>query len=367
MTVEASKYLTKDRQKQRNLADILRFIVEKNSTTRREIQRETGFSWGTVSESVAELILRGYVFEQMPSEKNVGRTSTILRLCGDSIASVGIDINISGITARVIGFDKSKIWKAAHPYTAKSQSELLSDAICICKEAFAFCKDKFKVISIGIAMQGTVDTESGISVRFPNIPEWQAIDIKKAFQNQFGVATTVEHDPKCLLFAKNSSDRLKDAMLLRIDNGIGLSVIQDGKILNDFGKMELGHTVAVRGGARCSCGKDGCLEAYSSIIGIERQCGKSYAEILTLSDSEIYREAAAHLGRAIYNLCMLFAPEKIILTGILSENVKFTDTLKEELSCLGFNSNMIEIDNNISASMGAALISVMNLIKSSNI
>ena len=361
------KYLTKDRQKQRNLSDILRFILQKGTTTRREIERETGFSWGAVSESVTELIARGYVHEEMPSEKSVGRTSSVLKLSGDSIVSVGIDINVSGIVARIIGFDRSRKWKKTIPCTATTQDELFEAAIDVCGEAFSLCEEKYRVISIGIAIQGTVDTENGISIHFPGIPNWQTINIKEMFEERFGVFTTVEHDPKCLLFAKNSSAKLRDALLLRIDNGIGLSVIQDGSILNDFGRMEIGHTIAVYNGERCTCGKRGCLEAYSSIPGIEHRSGKQYSDIVREGSADIFAEASLHLSRAVYNLTMLFRPEKIILTGILSENESFVKCFTDAFFAIEDAGCEIEVDNNISASMGAALLSIMNLLKTNNI
>ena len=361
-----SKFLTKDRQKQRNLSDILRFILDKGSTTRRQIERETGFSWGAVSESVAELLSRGYISESMPTEKSVGRTSTVLSARGDKIASIGLDINTTGITARVIGFDLVRLWRSAIPFTAKTEEELFTDAIALCSEAVSFCEGKYKIFSIGIAIQGKVDTDNGISMYFPNLP-WESVNVREMFEDRFGVPTTVEHDPKCLLIAKEHRESFRDAILLRIDNGIGLSVIQDGKILGDFGRMEIGHTLAVSGGTLCTCGKRGCLEAYSSIVGIERRLGKSFDAILTDGAPDIFTEATEHLAVAIYNLCMLFSPEKIILTGKLSEEASYTEPLIKRLCELVSDETDIEIDNNISASFGAALVSIRAAIKKNNI
>ena len=60
----AKKYLTQDRLKKNTLADIFVFILEKKQTTRREIEYETGFSWGTVSANVAFLLENGYIKEE---------------------------------------------------------------------------------------------------------------------------------------------------------------------------------------------------------------------------------------------------------------------------------------------------------------
>ncbi len=361
-----SKFLTKDRQKQRNLSDILRFILDKGNTTRRQIERETGFSWGAVSESVAELLSRGYITEMTPIEKGVGRTSTVLSASGDKIASVGLDINTTGITARVVGFDLTRLWRSTLPFTARSEEELFTDAISLCSEAIKFCEDKYKIFSIGVAIQGKVDPDNGISVHFPNLP-WESINVREMFRERFGVPTTVEHDPKCLLIAKEYKESFRDAILLRIDRGIGLSVIQDGKILGDFGRMEIGHTIAVPGGALCTCGKRGCLEAYSSIVGIENRVGKSFEEILGGEDRAVFAEATSHLAVAIHNLSMLFSPEKIILSGKLSEEPLYTEPLIALLRELIPPETDIEIDNNISAAFGAALVSIRDAIKKNHI
>ena len=56
------KYITLDNLKQKNLSDILLYIMNNGETTRRKIQADTGFSWGTVSNSVTYLIEKGYVY-----------------------------------------------------------------------------------------------------------------------------------------------------------------------------------------------------------------------------------------------------------------------------------------------------------------
>ena len=53
----SKKYITQDKLKKNTLADIVIFILEKKQTTRREIEHETGFSWGTVSANVAFLLI----------------------------------------------------------------------------------------------------------------------------------------------------------------------------------------------------------------------------------------------------------------------------------------------------------------------
>lgn len=362
---EFSKYLTRDRQKRKNLSDILYYIVEKQETTRREIERETGFSWGTVSESVAELIASGYIREETAQDRNVGRNASILKINGDAVVSIGIDMNISGVTARVVGFDLSKKYVISMPFAAQTQEQVLLQTREICREALHWCADRYRVLSIGIAYQGNVDVKNGISLRFPQIPDWKPVSVREMIEEEFGIFTLLEHDPKSLLFAKTVKQRIKDAVLLRVDKGIGLSVIQDGKILNDSGKMELGHTIAVRDGARCTCGKRGCLEAYASIRGIEKRENRDFESVCAQPDGAAFEEAAALFATALHNVCMLFAPEKIILTGdMIVQETQFTQPMIRSFRQLeGEEQTQIEIDHNISASYGVAVQALKEAIR----
>lgn len=371
---EFKKYYTKDRQKQKNLSDILRFVVEKQETTRREIERETGFSWGTVSQNVAQLLEDGYLKEENQSDKNVGRNTSVLKLNGAHVAAIGMDVNLSGITVQIVGFDLSQIYEVKVPFEADSQQELLELIRKLCHDAITYCADRYRILSIGIAFQGNVDVKNGISIRFPQFPEWEPVKVKELFEEEFGIFTYLEHDPKCLLFAKSISHKINDGILLRVDNGIGLSVIQDGKILNDSGRMELGHTIAVPDGEVCTCGRKGCLEAYSSIRGIVRRLHTPYDKLLIYAqDSQeiaaAFAEAAEYLAVALYNVCMLFAPQRIILTGkLIQEQELFTNHLIEAFRKLdGTEEIEMEVDLHISASFGVAVQSIKEAIKNNSI
>ena len=64
----------------------------------------------------------------------------------------------------------------------------------------------------------------------------------------------------------------KDFIMITLGTGVGSGIVIDGKVVygHDGFAGELGHTCAVRGGRSCNCGKQGCLEAYCSAIGVAR-------------------------------------------------------------------------------------------------
>lgn len=362
------KYMTRDRQKLRNLSDILYYIIERGEATRREIERDTGFSWGAVSESAGELLARGYLCECERSDGRVGRSSAVLKPNGEGVGALGLDVNRTELTARIIGFDLSKKWRHTLPFRAGTQEELLSAVEQLCREALAACPAGMRIIGIGVAMQGKVDAESGISYRFPGIADWEALNIRAWLSEKFALPVSVDHDPKCLLFAKTVRENIRNGLLLRLDRGIGLSVVLDGRILGDFGRMELGHTVAVRDGELCACGRRGCLEAYASIRGIERRTGREFEALLAEEDPSVFDEACTHLTAAVGNLIALFAPERVILTGKLAAQDLFFERLCTHFAASPYSEGIaLERDINISAAYGAAVKAIRDAVKSGQI
>ena len=140
-----------------------------------------------------------------------------------------------------------------------------------------------------------------------------------------------------------------DCVLIRVDEGIGMAVSLDGKILDDTERLELGHTITVPNGRLCSCGKRGCLEAYASLSA--------------LSDAKLETELSAagnYLSTALYNMYTLFKPQKIILTGNATQFASFTQAAS---ALLNTQSVTITIDPHISAAYGAAVEAIKSAIR----
>ena len=372
------RYVTQDNMKQSSLAAVLRYILDNGPSTRRAIQQASGFSWGTVSENAAELIHRGYLREEKETPSGTaGRTGYRLTLDGETVASIGLDVNLSGLTAEIVGFDGAIKHTIRRPCDAVTQQQILAAAQTLCDEAMAWCADKYRVMSIGVAFQGAVDNKSGVSLRFPAADGWIPCSVKQLFEEQYRTFTYVDHDPKCMLYAKAHTLRKEghlsdsgDLMLVRLDESIGLSVMLDGHICEDVDKMELAHTLAVYDGLPCRCGRRGCLDAYASIHGICSRCGTSFDTILAdpIQYAPVLEEAARHLAIALHNAAMLFYPDRIILTGsCIARDETFLTRLRPIFAALeqspGRHTITLCTDGNISAAYGAALKSAREAIR----
>ncbi len=351
----ARKYITKDTLKKNTLADIFIFILNKKQTTRREIEYETGFSWGTVSETVALLIEKGYIEETKSKQSGVaGRTTYVLSPASKNVVSMGLDINRSGLFCQVVALNSQVISTHHAPFTARTQSQVIKQAEELCRRVIGECHDKnLKIFSLGIAMQGTVDGKNGLSIRFPGIADWQTCNIREHFSKQLHLPVYLGHDPSCMLLGEMHKETYGDCVLLRIDEGIGMAVSLNGKILDDTDRFELGHTVIHPDGRLSGNECCGRLEACASLSAVsEAGDDKAYTEGLI--------KAGEYLSLALYNVYVLFKPQRLILTGKATTLPVFV----ESATAIIKNEPVeISVSPEISAAYGAAIEAARAAVK----
>lgn len=364
----ARKYITQDRLKKKTLADIFLLILESKQATRRQIEYETGFSWGTVSANAALLLEKGYILERKCAQSGAaGRSTYTLCPAPDPFVSIGLDINCTGLSCEIVSLDATVKHLLAAPFTAVTQAEVLRQADSLFQAALDWCnREGLRVFSVGIAMQGSVDGRAGLSLRFPRIADWQICNIKEYFTKKYGFPVYLAHDPKCMLLGEMSRQPVDNCVLVRLDDGIGLAVSLDGRIMDDTQRLELGHTIAVPEGAACGCGSRGCLEAYAAIPAIARSANTSAEQLF--NDPHRFRShleaAGKHLSVALFNTVKLFHPQKLILTGKAAALEPF---VQSAVSLVRGRELDIHVDPGISAAYGVAVEAMKSAVKAYHI
>lgn len=93
---------------------------------------------------------------------------------------------------------------------------------------------------------------------------------------------------------------MKNFIMITLGTGVGSGIIINGEVVygNDGFAGELGHTRVVRHNGRlCGCGRTGCLEAYTSAVGVARTA----REWLELSDEpSLLRNVANITSKDVY-------------------------------------------------------------------
>ena len=302
------KFMGLDDMSKINCSSVLNVIREAKEISRKEISDITGLSWGGMTKIVNKLFEKGYIEEaKSTTTTGAGRTPGVITICKDQNVVIGLDINHEGLEAMVINLAGEILEEYSEPLIFASKEELLEKIISFASHVVKE-NNKKNILGIGVAMQGMMDSEKGISIKFPGCPSWENVPIKDILVNHLHYPVYVEHDPNCMLYAAIYNNPAENCVLFRIDRSIGMAVTVDGNVLQGNGLLEVAHTIAVPGGRKCKCGKRGCVEAYL----------QACLENKELQDDAL-EEAAEVISTLMYNMSQVFNASKIILAGTLMD------------------------------------------------
>jgi glucokinase len=182
----------------------------------------------------------------------------------------GIDLGGTKIQAVVVDDDNEVRGEARVPTPTtggpNDVAEAMADALRQAADGASVKTDE--LTGIGVGSPGDVDGKAGTVTSARNLPDWEgsfplAAELTKrlgprvALGNDVQVAT----DAESLLGAGRPYNSLLGVFW---GTGVGGGIILDGKPWVGRGAAaEIGHVVVKRNGARCTCGRKGCMEAYA--------------------------------------------------------------------------------------------------------
>lgn len=360
------KIINQQDMKERNAADVFAFVKKNGVATRKEIAEQLSMSWGAVSTITALLLEAGYLTERKSAEGGTaGRIPSRLSVNEEIYYAVGLDINDTGLRAVAADLSDRVIASFSAEASFKSPDALFECVATLVEEVIA-AVPHMRPICIGAAMQGIVDAENGVSLRIPGRQNWQNAPLSAMLEQRFHIPVFLRHDPDCILYAYAKRVDERNAMLVRVDHGIGMAAMLDGEIIARPGIFELGHTVVVPGGAPCGCGKRGCLDQYASIRGMKTRANAKFSALATAAkngDREaqaLFSDAARYLALAITNTAGLLSVDHVLLCGRLFDfkALFFPELISESRNLSPLAPLNFVLTNVTDAPLGAALIAM---------
>lgn len=288
--------------------------------------------------------------------------------------SLGIDINSVGLHFNLVNLSYTPVYSEFQPVLSRTRSDLL-DVLSTRTEALLSKFDD--VISINLSMQGKLNRKTGISIRSNFFEDWKNVPLVDYFTEKFKLPTHLYHDPECLLTYHLRNDarvkNMRNLVIVRIDEGIGFAQLIDGKLYepDDVNACELGHTIVVPSGRRCICGKQGCLEAYSSVRGMKglffeqtAMNAENLKDVFGTNSThakEIKEQATSCLGIALSNLFTISSPEAILLDGVAFDQIPdFFTTIKRATEFYyGGDCNLLQAQyHRYAPAIGASILTI---------
>ncbi|MBL7753204.1 MAG: ROK family protein [Chitinophagaceae bacterium] len=200
----------------------------------------------------------------------------------------------------------------------------------------------------------------------PNL-EWKGIiPLQALLVEQFQKQVRLTNDANAAALGEmqfGAAIGMRDFILVTLGTGVGSGFVANGQLVygHDGFAGELGHVIAIRNGRACGCGRNGCLEAYTSATGVVRTALELINELphsTTLKKEGLsakkIAQAAQHgdavakrvfeitgeiLGQSLADAVAITSPEAIILFGGL---VQAGDLIMQPLR-EAFEANLLSI------------------------
>ena len=313
--------------RQESIKRVLFEIRQCGPISKRELQAITGFSWGNISSITTLLMNEKYIVASGKQETSIGRKPEEFDINTRDHYIIGIDFNSEGVLAVVCDLRGRVVSKQHTFFAEKSKDFVLRDFFSLIEKILFKNKDK-NISHIALAMQGEVDVENGISVKISDIEEWVNIPICEWLQNRFGIKTVMLHDPDCLLYTEKyfgvlNGKEINNAVLLRIDHGVGMACMLGGKMyMGNRGRTcEIGMTaVPTENGWSLfkNIVKEKTIEKrYGELTGLSMNCS-AIADVAHKGKKEakkVFADIGNALGFALNNAVSFFNPDALILYG----------------------------------------------------
>ena len=132
------------------------------------------------------------------------------------------------------------------------------------------------LVSIGIGCPGNLDTENGRLVYANNFKHGVDVPLRSLMQKYIDKPVYLGNDANVAALGETiagAAKGVKNAVMITLGTGVGGGIIIDGKISEGqhSAGAEMGHVCIVKDGEHCSCGRNGCWEAYASVTALVRQ------------------------------------------------------------------------------------------------
>ncbi|MGH2955257.1 MAG: ROK family protein [Solirubrobacterales bacterium] len=197
----------------------------------------------------------------------------------------GIDLGGTKIQAAVVSAENEVLGEAREPTPSKGGPADVADAIvtALGAAARAVGTEPAGLAGVGVGSPGQVDGDAGTVTGARNLPGWEGtFALAEYLAGALGTGVRIGNDVQVATdaeFRLGAGRPYRSLLGVFWGTGVGGGIILDGRDWVGRGAAgELGHVVVEIGGARCPCGRRGCLEAYAGRGAMEKEARRRHEE-----------------------------------------------------------------------------------------
>jgi glucokinase len=191
----------------------------------------------------------------------------------------GIDLGGTKIQTVIVDDDHEVLGSARRPTpTSGGPPDVAGEMEAALREAAEQAGvEPASLAGVGVGSPGTIDGGNVTSAR--NLPDWEgSFPLASTLSDALGTPVRLGNDVQVATDAEFAlgAGRPYDSLLgVFWGTGVGGGIVLDGKPWVGRGAAgEIGHIVVELDGARCTCGRRGCMEAYAGRSAMEAHAAK---------------------------------------------------------------------------------------------
>lgn len=295
------------------------------------------------------------------------------------LMTIGVDVGGTKVAAGLVDSTGLIIQKVRVPMVATADAATGFAAVRDAVEALLAEAPSARsaVKGIGICSPGPLDPRTGVVLNPPNVPCWRNFPLGAETQKAFGVPTRVDNDANAAGLAEalwGAAAGYSNVFYATLGTGIGTGIVFDRKIY--WGRSgsagEGGHTTIDYKGAKCGCGKRGCIEVLCSGPAIALRArakiaaSNAPAVMLEMAGGDLSQVKAEHVGAAFHagdplaaavleetaalltvwlgNVVDWFDPEIMVIGGGVAQLMSsFFDRMRKDLPGWAINPRASEV------------------------
>ena len=321
----------------------LQLLRRHHQLARSEIADRTGISEATVSRIVGKLLRHKLVSEAGAARSTGGRPAAHLRFNEDHHYSAGIDIH-PWDTKVCVGTLSGRLGEPGWFVNSNGPMAVLAATVEKVR-ALAAHRPEMELAGVGVTVRGLVNTREGVVERGIS-RDWMRIPVRQYLENELEVPVYVENNVRAAALAEYhyGNPDVQDAhclLLVTVDEGIGFSMVIDGKLYygqhmaaGEFGQMVIadagGTGTHDRPGSLESLASDSatCARYYASDGGRKTpaetapSCVRTIAHRALAGDRravEALQITARYLGIGISNAIWGLDPDAVVVDGTIAD------------------------------------------------
>jgi N-acetylglucosamine repressor len=278
---------TRSTSREINRQIVLTLIGTHQPVSRADLARLMETSRANVTFLINELLEEKLVREgAQGSEKVRGRKPTFLYLNSQKNFAIAVDVRASRTFLMVTDSLGKQIGDLISFPTELYPEKFIENLSANIKQML---KGKLQVSDcegIGIVVPGMVDRKTGLVLHAPTLG-WRDVNLLAPLQEKFeAVEIHLENSGKACALSQiwttqRDDSAANDIVFVSVSDGLGVGIVINGELMrgrhNTAG--EFGHVPLSIDGPPCSCGANGCWEAYvSNLATLSRYFGRNVSQ-----------------------------------------------------------------------------------------